>query len=107
MILGYAINKCEDEEYVSILECCVNQALSDVQPDFVLYQAGVDIYIDDRLGRLQITEDGIRRRDRWVVDRCVSFGIPVPAVGKLFVEEYHLTKSNVIEVSDGSSLALT
>ena len=75
-------DKCEDEEYLSILEDCVNRAISETQPDFVLYDAGVDIYIDDTLGRLKITEDGIRRRDRWVLDRCVSLGIPVAAVGK-------------------------
>ena len=54
-------DKCEDEEYLSILEDCVNRAISETQPDFVLYDAGVDIYIDDTLGRLKITEDGIRQ----------------------------------------------
>jgi len=46
----------------------------------VLYDAGVDVYTDDRLGRLRISEDGIRRRDRWIMDRCVGAGIPVVGV---------------------------
>jgi acetoin utilization deacetylase AcuC-like enzyme len=71
---------CQDEEYLEILEESVNRALQEVQPDFVFYDAGVDIYEHDKLGRLKITEDGIRRRDRWVLDRCVSLNIPVAAV---------------------------
>jgi acetoin utilization deacetylase AcuC-like enzyme len=73
-------NGCEDEEYLFHLETSVNTALAEVQPDFVLYDAGVDVYAEDKLGRLKITEEGIRKRDRWVLDRCVSSNIPVAAV---------------------------
>lgn len=69
-----------DDEYMSILEERVNHAIQEVQPDFVLYDAGVDVYEHDRLGRLNISEEGIRKRDRWVLDRCVTAGIPVAAV---------------------------
>ena len=69
-----------DEEYLSILEKSVEQALAEVDPHFVLYDAGVDVYIHDTLGRLKLTEEGIRRRDRWVLDRCVSAGIPCVGV---------------------------
>jgi acetoin utilization deacetylase AcuC-like enzyme len=69
-----------DDEYMEILEESVNHAIQEVQPDFVLYDAGVDVYEHDKLGRLKISEEGIRRRDRWVLDRCVSLGIPVAAV---------------------------
>ncbi|KAL3903239.1 MAG: hypothetical protein SGILL_010520 [Bacillariaceae sp.] len=79
-------DKCEDDEYLQILEECVNRALSEVQPDFVLYDAGVDVYEKDKLGRLRISENGIRQRDHWVLNRCVSLGIPVAAVGKLTTE---------------------
>lgn len=73
-------DKLEDEEYLSILEESVNHAIAEVDPDLVLYDAGVDIYSGDKLGRLRVSEDGIRRRDRWVVERCVQAGIPVAAV---------------------------
>jgi acetoin utilization deacetylase AcuC-like enzyme len=69
-----------DDEYMEILEESVNHAIQEVQPDFVLYDAGVDVYEHDKLGRLKISEQGIRRRDRWVLDRCVTAGIPVAAV---------------------------
>ena len=69
-----------DDEYVEILETSVNQAIAQVDPDFVLYDAGVDIYANDKLGRLQVSEEGIRRRDRFVLERCVQAEIPVAAV---------------------------
>lgn len=69
-----------DEEYMEILTTNLNQAIAQIQPDFVLYDAGVDIYEHDKLGRLKVSEEGIRRRDRFVVERCVQAGIPVAAV---------------------------
>jgi acetoin utilization deacetylase AcuC-like enzyme len=70
-----------DDEYLEILETSVNHALSVVEPDLVIYDAGVDVYKGDRLGRLNLSEEGgIRIRDRWVLDRCVTAGIPVAAV---------------------------
>lgn len=70
----------EDDEYMNALVDNVNHAMDVVNPDFVLYDAGVDIYEKDKLGRLNITESGIRRRDRWVLERCISADIPVAAV---------------------------
>ena len=73
-------DKCGDDDYLAILETSVNKAIAEIDPDFVLYDAGVDVYEHDKLGRLRITEEGIRRRDRWVLERFVSAGIPVAAV---------------------------
>eukprot|EP00980_Cylindrotheca_fusiformis_P001356 scaffold338_cov116-Cylindrotheca_fusiformis.AAC.21 len=74
-------DSCTDEEYMNQLEHSVNLALEQVQPDLVLYDAGVDIYCHDKLGRLKnISLNGIRQRDRWILDRCVSSNIPVAAV---------------------------
>jgi acetoin utilization deacetylase AcuC-like enzyme len=70
----------EDEEYMEILQQSVNRAIDEVEPDFVLYDAGVDVYEKDKLGRTKVTEEGIRRRDRWILDRCLGAGIPVAAV---------------------------
>lgn len=69
-----------DEEYLDVMRTSVDKALLEIEPDFVIYDAGVDIYEHDRLGRLKVSEAGIRRRDRWVLDRCVSAEIPVAAV---------------------------
>lgn len=67
----------KDDEYLQVLRESVNRAIAEVQPDLILYDAGVDVYEGDKLGRLKLSEAGIRQRDRWVLDTCVSKGIPV------------------------------
>src|SRR5262249_41580298 len=47
------------------------------RPDIVFYLAGADPYEGDRLGRLSLTIDGLRARDRFVFDACRTRGIPV------------------------------
>ena len=37
--------------------------LQDFRPDLVLYDAGVDVHAGDALGRLAVTDDGLRRRE--------------------------------------------
>jgi acetoin utilization deacetylase AcuC-like enzyme len=46
----------------------------------VLYDAGVDPHIHDRLGKLALTDPGIFQRDFQVLDTCVSQGYPVACV---------------------------
>lgn len=70
----------QDEEYLSILRDNVMRAVEEVNPDLVFYDGGVDVFEDDRLGRLKISKNGIRRRDRWVLDYCASHGVKVAAV---------------------------
>ncbi|MFW2422036.1 MAG: histone deacetylase, partial [Porticoccaceae bacterium] len=50
------------------------------QPQLVLYDAGVDIFAGDPLGRLQVSEAGIRQRDRMVLTMLRSRNIPVATV---------------------------
>lgn len=69
-----------DEEYMDILMKSVNVALEETKPDFVFYDAGVDVYEHDTLGRLNISKEGIRKRDRWVMERCVMDDIPIAGV---------------------------
>lgn len=69
-----------DDEYMKRLQESVELAFEEVRPDFVLYDAGIDVFVDDTLGRLHLSENGIRKRDRYVLNRCVELGIPVAAV---------------------------
>ncbi|CAB9519604.1 Acetoin utilization protein AcuC [Seminavis robusta] len=70
-----------DQEYLETLKRTVTKAVDEVQPDLILYDAGVDIYKGDRLGRLDVSLEGIRQRDRFVVEYCaVQMEIPVAAV---------------------------
>lgn len=54
--------------------------LDRLQPDLVLYNAGVDPHRDDRLGRLCLTDHGLLQRDRLVLDACLRRNIPVATV---------------------------
>mmetsp|Transcript_28789 Transcript_28789/g.44017 ORF Transcript_28789/g.44017 Transcript_28789/m.44017 type:complete len:456 (+) Transcript_28789:26-1393(+) len=73
-------DKTGDDEYMDILKTTVNKVLKETKPDFVIYDAGVDVHKDDFLGRFSLSTKGIRERDRWVFEKCVSLGIPVAGV---------------------------
>ena len=66
-----------DEEYLSALARHVPALLDAERPDIVFYLAGADPFEGDRLGRLGLTIDGLRERDRLVFDACRDRAIPV------------------------------
>ena len=47
------------------------------KPDLVIYQAGVDVWEQDRLGGLKLTERGILDRDAAVYEVCRVYRVPV------------------------------
>ncbi|HET6959812.1 MAG TPA: histone deacetylase [Vicinamibacterales bacterium] len=49
-------------------------------PECIFYLAGADPYEDDQLGGLRLTKEGLRRRDRMVIDAARSAGIPLVIV---------------------------
>ena len=69
----------EDNEYLKILKFYLNQ-LNQENFDYVFYIAGVDIHLNDRLGKLKISDDGIRKRDEIVTENFFSKGIPLCGV---------------------------
>jgi acetoin utilization deacetylase AcuC-like enzyme len=66
-----------DEEYLAALSARVPAILDDQRPDIVFYLAGADPYEGDRLGRLKLTIEGLRARDRFVLGECARRGVPV------------------------------
>ena len=68
---------CKDEAYLQALE----QALAVLEQRFdtglVLYLAGADPYAGDRLGRLQLSMEGLQARDRRVFDWAWQRRIPL------------------------------
>ena len=46
----------------------------------MFYVAGVDIHFEDRLGKLNITDDGINKRDQLVIENFYSKKIPLCGV---------------------------
>ena len=66
----------EDEKYLELLKTCLNKFNKD-NFDYVFYIAGVDIHFNDRLGKLKITDDGIKERDELVTENFFSKKIPL------------------------------
>jgi acetoin utilization deacetylase AcuC-like enzyme len=66
-----------DDAYLAVLTAELPAFLDTHRPGLVLYQAGVDPHLDDRLGRLALSDDGLTARDQFVVESCFARGIPV------------------------------
>lgn len=66
-----------DDPYLEILAEHLPPILDHFQPEMVFYQAGVDPYEKDRLGKLKLSIEGLRRRDLLVLRSCRLRGIPV------------------------------
>ena len=69
----------EDMQYIKLLKFHLNQ-LNNENFDFVFYIAGVDIHFNDRLGKLKISDDGMRKRDEIVTENFFSKNIPLCGV---------------------------
>ena len=67
----------EDKDYLAAVAEALPSVLSEFRPDLVLYDAGVDVHAADALGRLQVSDEGLRRREMLVLDTCLSQGVPV------------------------------
>ena len=70
-------DNCSDSEYLDILEERLPQLLDEQQPDFAFFQAGVDVLKEDKLGRLSLTIEGCKQRDKIVFEQCKKRNIPV------------------------------
>ena len=69
----------EDLEYTNSLKGCLDQ-LNKEKFDFVFYIAGVDVHFNDRLGKLKISDEGIKSRDEIVIENFFSKNIPLCGV---------------------------
>ncbi|GAC1561733.1 MAG: histone deacetylase [Herpetosiphon sp.] len=66
-----------DEAYLAAVKQGIATTLTAAQPQLVIYQAGADPFIGDRLGRLAITKAGLARRDALLFDACKAAHVPV------------------------------
>ena len=72
-------DEMEDAEYIKILKHYLKQ-LNKENFDYVFYIAGVDVHYNDRLGKLKISDNGIRERDEIVTENFFSKGVPICGV---------------------------
>ena len=66
-----------DEAYLEALGKSLPPLVDEVRPDLILYQAGVDPHVDDRLGRLALSDRGLELRDRFVAGEAARIGAPL------------------------------
>lgn len=66
-----------DYEYLNILGNHLNSLIVEHSPDFIFYQAGVDVLESDKLGKLGLTIYGCKERDKLVFEACKSNNLPV------------------------------
>lgn len=64
-----------DEEYLAVLAGLLPRVFA-FRPRIVFYQSGVDALACDKLGRLKMTPEGLRERDRMVFTACRDAGVP-------------------------------
>jgi acetoin utilization deacetylase AcuC-like enzyme len=69
----------EDKQYLAILKETLPKLIDEVQPDFMFYQSGVDILASDKLGRLNVSMEGCKQRDRFVFEMAKKNKIPIVA----------------------------
>lgn len=66
-----------DEAYLALLDYHIEYLMDTVVPDFVFFQSGVDIIAGDKLGKLNVSIEGCRRRDEKVLTSCYRHHVPV------------------------------
>lgn len=73
-------DKMDDSAYIAALGDALAILDRRVEPELVFYNAGVDPHHADRLGRMALTDEGLRERDRKVISHYREHGIPVCGV---------------------------
>ena len=66
-----------DENYLKILKETIPKVMDEFNPDFIFYLSGVDVLENDKLGRLSLTINGCKERDRFILELCKRNSIPL------------------------------
>jgi acetoin utilization deacetylase AcuC-like enzyme len=70
-------DRTDDETYLGLIERHIPRILDQHRPDLAFYLAGADPYVEDQLGGLGLTIDGLRRRDEAVFRILGGAAVPV------------------------------
>ena len=67
----------EDAFYLKIVYENLALLFDEIQPDFVFFNSGVDVLATDKLGKLKLTQEGCRQRDKLVFEFCKRYKVPI------------------------------
>ena len=73
-------DKIEDKNYLRLLTETLDKLMMKVQPNLIFFQAGVDVLATDKLGRLGLTMEGCKERDRIVMRMALRDQVPLVIV---------------------------
>ncbi len=68
---------CGDAMYLDALSNALHAVKTDFDPQFIIYLAGADPHENDRLGKLSLTKEGMRKRDQHVYSWAAANTLPV------------------------------
>ena len=69
-----------DAAYLEVIRAAIPRALDAFAPDMVFYNAGVDPHVEDRLGRLAMSSEGLMARDLFVIEQVRGRALPLAGV---------------------------
>lgn len=88
-----------DDEYNELVEFWVSYCMKEVRPDLVFFQAGVDIFQGDRLGKLKISREGIRTRNSIVYNAVKNSSARlVITMGGGYPKDLNPTSSSFLDI---------
>ncbi|MFQ5937207.1 MAG: histone deacetylase, partial [Acidiferrobacterales bacterium] len=80
----------EDEAYLEALADGLREAIARTCPQLVIYIAGADPYVGDRLGRLRVSKRGLAARDELIYRYCRERELPVAiTMGGGYADDVH------------------
>jgi acetoin utilization deacetylase AcuC-like enzyme len=84
-----------DEEYLDSLRRHLPRVLEEARAHLGFYLAGVDVAAGDRYGKLALSEEGIRQRDRYVIETVRGCNVPLVIV---LAGGYAATRARTVEL---------
>jgi len=70
----------DDAAYLSALKPYFPKIYQDFKPDLLVYIAGADPFRNDMLSGLDVSKEGLKKRDQIILDNALKLGIPVAIV---------------------------
>lgn len=93
----------DDEEYLLAEENAIENIFKDKNFHTVFYIAGADPFIEDKLGTLQISKEGLRKRDKLLLKACKEANANVVI---MLAGGYALRTSDVVDIHYNTYLEL-